>query len=387
MNTQGDLQHASFISNWHAESETDSPAKPNIFDILSHDNMQSLLHPAFKHFFKWLTSQLAVLRRFQRFGDEVYLVVHSAIELMYMKTYNSMLAEHFYGMKREPMIKTRSKRVFTTLFSILVPYFKLKMDHFYEELEKNIEGQQNDLSETADFKANKLKYVKTRIKKFLLKYYPYFHLVWVSAFWYYRIAYIGNSTQYHSPVLAILGQKLVYDMPEEDGQYGVHTLRTNFLRTMLYFGNHAFTWALYFLQMFKWSQDREENGQQDDILVGELPNPKEVAETVVGIYTGESRKKGEYYDDDLEMNIPPPPKLPESFKETKYYKILTERPGMCPLCSRQRTNECTLAVSGFVFCYPCVFRFVKENKCCPVTGCPCSTKSIIRLYPSTIENA
>jgi peroxin-12 len=384
MATQGDLQHASVISKWHTEAEP--LATPNIFDILSHENMQSLLHPAFNHFFKWLTAQMSALKRFQRYGDEFYLAVRTPIEFAYMSAYNSLMAEHFYGMKREPMLRTRSKRVFTVLFSVLVPYLKLKIDNYYIELEKNLDGQQNELNNTtSETEKSKLKRIKIKIKEFLLKYYPYLHCAWVSVFWYYRIAFIGHSTQAHSPYLAILGQKLVYDKQEREA-YGFHTLRTSLLRTVLHFGNLMFTWIFYFLQMLKWQQERQDEEQQDENVIDDLPNPNQVAETVVQIYTGKARKKGEYYDGDLEMDILPPPELPEKFKQTKYYKILSERPGCCPLCSRERTNECALGVSGFVFCYSCIFKFVKENKRCPVTGAPCTTKSIIRLYPSIAEN-
>lgn len=33
---------------------------------------------------------------------------------------------------------------------------------------------------------------------------------------------------------------------------------------------------------------------------------------------------------------------------------------MCPLCSQQRANPSVLAVSGFVFCYACIFKYVSQ---------------------------
>jgi hypothetical protein len=389
MNTEGSLQYASVVTNLHGggggADQSSSENKANIFDILSHEGMQSLLHPAFEHFYKWLTSNVSTLARFQSYGDEVYLAVRATVELLYMKAYNAMLAEHFYGMRREPVFKSRPRRLFSTLFSILVPYFKTRMDRFYEELEKNIDGQQNDI--TASDSPTKLGYIKTRVKKFILNYYPHMHLAWAAVFWYYRIAFIVDKSDYHTPVLAVLGERLVYDTTRE--ALGLHTLRSNFLRTVLYFGNSALTAGLYFLQLAKWQSEREENGGFDDEseqTANELPSPKKVAQTVADLYTGVVSKRGESYDEDLEARIPPPPELPECIKSSKFYRMLAERPNVCPLCSRERTNECALGVSGFVFCYPCIFRFVKENKCCPVTGCPCSTKSIVRLYPSFTDN-
>jgi peroxin-12 len=39
-----------------------------------------------------------------------------------------------------------------------------------------------------------------------------------------------------------------------------------------------------------------------------------------------------------------------------------------------------LAVSGYVFCYPCLFRHVSGAHCCPVTRTPASLDHIRKLY-------
>jgi len=59
---------------------------------------------------------------------------------------------------------------------------------------------------------------------------------------------------------------------------------------------------------------------------------------------------------------------------------------LCPLSTKKRTNECVLSVSGFVFCYVCIFKFVREHQRCPLTNYPCTIKNIIRIYDSSDWN-
>lgn len=53
---------------------------------------------------------------------------------------------------------------------------------------------------------------------------------------------------------------------------------------------------------------------------------------------------------------------------------------LCPLCRRPRTNDTALATSGYVFCYRCVYMYVKANHRCPLTGYPSHLQQLIKLY-------
>lgn len=52
----------------------------------------------------------------------------------------------------------------------------------------------------------------------------------------------------------------------------------------------------------------------------------------------------------------------------------------CPLCRRLRTNATVLSTSGFVFCYRCIYTYVKANRRCPVTGYPTELQHLIKIY-------
>ena len=53
---------------------------------------------------------------------------------------------------------------------------------------------------------------------------------------------------------------------------------------------------------------------------------------------------------------------------------------MCPLCRKCRTNDTVLSTSGFVFCYRCIYVYVKANMRCPMTGYPTELQHLIKIY-------
>lgn len=52
----------------------------------------------------------------------------------------------------------------------------------------------------------------------------------------------------------------------------------------------------------------------------------------------------------------------------------------CPLCRRLRTNATVLSTSGFVFCYRCIYTYVKANRRCPLTSYPSDLQHLIKIY-------
>uniref|UniRef100_A0A452YD16 Peroxin-12 n=1 Tax=Aegilops tauschii subsp. strangulata TaxID=200361 RepID=A0A452YD16_AEGTS len=74
---------------------------------------------------------------------------------------------------------------------------------------------------------------------------------------------------------------------------------------------------------------------------------------------------------------PPPPPLPKVAKDG--LPLPTDRT-LCPLCCQKRNNPSVLSVSGFVFCYSCIFKSVSQHKRCPVTLMPATVEQIRRLF-------
>ncbi|KAF3604809.1 hypothetical protein DY000_02051498 [Brassica cretica] len=77
---------------------------------------------------------------------------------------------------------------------------------------------------------------------------------------------------------------------------------------------------------------------------------------------------------------PPPPPSPKVAKEGIH---LPPDRTLCALCLQKLANPSVVTVSGFVFCYSCVFKYVSQYKRCPVTLIPASVDQIRRLFHDT----
>lgn len=81
--------------------------------------------------------------------------------------------------------------------------------------------------------------------------------------------------------------------------------------------------------------------------------------------------------------IPPPPLAPNVSPNASILQT-TLNSSTCPICQRKRVNPAA-SISGFVFCYPCLYRYVEEHGQCPATQIRCSVESITKIYDE-LEN-
>ena len=73
---------------------------------------------------------------------------------------------------------------------------------------------------------------------------------------------------------------------------------------------------------------------------------------------------------------PPPPAFSTIHGEYKLPKDTT----ICPLCLNKRMNPCLISNSGYVFCYPCIFKYVEANGACPITGIAVDISKLRRIF-------
>ena len=363
------LQYVSLLAkpssvNSSNEHNTTLVITPTIFDITAMENMHSLFHASFKHFFKWITTNFPRLTHLKSYGDLIYLLTHTSIEYCYLKAYNSLFSEYFYGLKRYNITRN-SQRVLSIILSIVVPYLKVKLDDFYEELEKT----DDESSLNNDLRSLRMKNcltffkkIKILLKKLTLKYYPYLHSAWSLYLWYYRFKFMIGSSHFNSPLLSLINLRLVYDSKTSD-----ESMHSTLLEKFLKVSNHCFTSFFFLLQFLQWHQDYNES--QSYVL-----DPSEQSFMSLILPKDATNNSNE-------NAIIPPPQLPDKLANSKALKSIKEN-NLCPLCTKKRTNDCVLSVSGFVFCYKCLFRFVKEHQRCPLTNFPCNVNNIIRIYDS-----
>lgn len=70
---------------------------------------------------------------------------------------------------------------------------------------------------------------------------------------------------------------------------------------------------------------------------------------------------------------PPPLHLEDQDGALALHKV-------CPLCRKVRSNDTALATSGYVFCYRCIYTYVRTNHKCPLTGYPSELQHLIKIY-------
>ena len=172
-------------------------------------------------------------------------------------------------------------------------------------------------------------------------------------------------SEFNSPLLRILNLKLVYNL-EDNNQMDKHKLFTII--------NKCFTSLLFFLQFFKWYQQYAENET--------FASSSSTFTTIKSIFKW--MNPNEANESKIDDQIIEAPKISEKILENRAYQNLKKN-NLCPLCNKKRKNDCALTVSGFVFCYPCIFKFIKEHNRCPITNYPCTTKHLVRLYLSQEE--
>lgn len=269
-------------------------------------------------------------------------------------------------------MESREKFI-SLLFTVLVPYLKEKGDKLYKKLqvdsdETMFEEEEEDVSESAEEEQEGgiyAKYIRWATRKFK-KGYPYLHFLYEGSIFLFQFLYLYGKTHHFDPSLFLQGLHVRRLSPDDillhEKQKSLDRLKTmdyirktlgrNFLLTLLVKSSFAISDALkyaiplsvFFFKFLEFWYSEENQGAQK-----------------------------------RELPIPPPPELPKKAK-TSEIQSLREK-GSCPLCGKKRVNPC-VSVSGYLFCYPCLYDYVQEHKRCPVTHQPNSISQIRKIFES-----
>jgi hypothetical protein len=264
-----------------------------------------------------------------------------------------------------------------------VPYLKSNLDNFYEELERSVDEQQQQQTDSSSSSSHNSWRSFSYLKSQIVKFYPYFHLFWSLAFWYFKFLYIFGKTDYSSPLLRLANLKLIYNNIESKEQMQSFLLKAF---------NYAFTGFMFLIQFMRWNREYNDQVQYGGggrgaaaAAVGIESLNEYPFKSFVKSFLNLKSNSAAANSDAAAAAKPKPPALPSNLSSNKTYQQMTQR-NLCPICSKKRRNESVLTVSGFVFCYTCIFKFVKEHKRCPITSSPCDVAQIIRIYSSAASD-
>jgi peroxin-12 len=271
----------------------------------------------------------------------------------------------------------------------LVPYLRAKLDALYLEAMATASRQTANSSTTAtatsdsrtssatsqptstqDSSSSLLQQIdyRRRAIEVFRAVYPFLSSAHEAARFWYQLLYLLNKTPYFSPELHLLGlvvarvsvqdvamaerrkemrynERLLWARQGRGGPL-IQKIRETWVRVSSAAGTHtrsALILAVFGYKLLEWW------------------------------YTSAEQKLGG-------QEAPPPPPPPPAPKPSPQGIRLPNDLGLCPLCRSKRVNSAMIATSGYVFCYPCAYKFVESHGCCPVTKITARVDQIRRLY-------
>jgi len=260
---------------------------------------------------------------------------------------------------------SNKQRYITLIYLVGIPYLKSKLDELYKELvplsnfsiieEYNPEVEQNPQKKT---------FTATLRRMLLISFtygYPFFNAIYEGAFFLYQLLYLYDYTIYFSPFHHMQGLTLKrLSLNEMKAQSSQNEDRRNKRLNSLQGGPLPTIWK-WIVHYYDLALDYSKLLLPISLFLYRFLEWW-FADNRVGT---ESRP------------IPPPP---EPLKRSADGLEIPADKSVCPICKNPRTNPALLASSGYVFCYPCIFNYVKEYEQCPITRQPSETDQVRKIY-------
>ncbi|XP_010869195.1 peroxisome assembly protein 12 isoform X2 [Esox lucius] len=331
--------------------------RASIFEVLAQDSLMGAVRPALRHAVKVLAesnpSRYGFLwRRF----DEIYAILDVLLQHHFLSRTSASFSENFYSLKRVAAtggerpahLGLRGKHHwYSLILLVLVPYLR-------DKLEQVLAKQRDE----DDFSIRLPQSPLQRMYRAFLAAYPYVSMGWDSWAFCQQLLYVFGRAKTHSPFLWLAGVRLAHltghDISNMDLKPATPSVaigssvneRLKRLTSTLVGGaalslSTSLSVGVFFLQFLEWWYSSE--NQSTIKTLTSLPTP------------------------------PPPIHLQDQQPLTRYCKV-------CPLCRKVRINDTVLATSGFVFCYRCIYVYIKANQRCPMTGYPTELQHLIKIY-------
>ncbi|KAF7805227.1 peroxisome biogenesis protein 12 [Senna tora] len=379
--------------------------RPTFFEMAAAQQLPASLRAALTYSIGVFALRRPLLHRVLDYEDEFFALLMLVLESHSLRTTDASFAESLYGLRRRA-VNIRAKKddvgsnsdnatnhsglekrqkVLSVVFLVVLPYLKSKLHSMYNKerearLQASLWGDESegfDVSRsfveedsqvstgTLDTNASIRIRVRKRLQKIVGFCYPWLHASSEGLSFAYQLLYLLDATGYYSLALHALGIHVCRATGQElmdtssriskirsrererlRGPQWLKTLQGALLSctyTMLDYAQTGLIAAVFFFKMMEWWYQSAEERMS--------------APTV--------------------YPPPPPPPPPKVAKEG--IPLPTDRT-ICPLCSQKRANPSVVTVSGFVFCYACIFKYTTQYKRCPITLMPATVDQIRRLF-------
>jgi hypothetical protein len=387
--------------------------KPSLFEVLSEQQLASLLPPSLRYLLAISTHRyprylLPVLNSF----DEVYALLMLLVERHFLKTYGGSFTENFYGLKRARVLRVkggeipraqlgaadsvreatgmRSGDVWRNLAVLVgMPWLKRKLDEGYDvhAAHSNILGpgynrDRDGLRAGAGLKERALFYYKW----FLRNVYPSVNAAYYFSMLVFNMAYLFDGSKYHSPFLWLIGTRIrrlgeadyraiaMASQPKKvgparPGEGGSIFSPRNMARTvtprLLSSMRILLPTSIFALKFLEWwhasdfarqlSRKAAENIELPPPVLPSLPQKALPSKSQSNDKATNEKRPSTASSE--KANIANPP-----ISSKTLLPILTvplpSNSHLCPICTQQIVTP-TASPYGYVYCYTCIYRWVE----------------------------
>jgi hypothetical protein len=112
-----------------------APILPSVSELLAQERFTNLIRPCLQQILKFLQRVHPLsnlLKILYQYKDEFILVIEGILQWFYLHFHSALVGEHLYGLKR-----TANHRLRSLIFSVFLPYVKLKLDSLHEQMRTN----------------------------------------------------------------------------------------------------------------------------------------------------------------------------------------------------------------------------------------------------------
>jgi hypothetical protein len=344
--------------------------RPSYFELIAVEYFEASLEPA-------LSYALALGSRHSRWSAwglshslELFYGVKTLLDLHHLRLYRGTWAENFYSLQRSAAEFSLKKAL---LWSALLPYLRAKLEVWYEPYRPRA------LVGGGEMETEARREVKTQWGKHLvIQLYPYVTSLYEGAHLLIQLRYLHSlAYPYFSPNLYFANQQMqridsaTLTRHEQISEMMKFQIRRKFryFRLLRWLSEGvllALNAAEYLLPaivfLFRFSEWW--NSEENQALLGKRqlvplipPAPPEAPVPVIALPS--DPRKFFFFSSCLLLSC-----------------VLV---GTCPVCLQRRTNP-AVGPSGYVCCYPCLFKAAEDEQQDPVTHRPLQVDQIKKIY-------
>ncbi|KAK1755820.1 Pex12 amino terminal region-domain-containing protein [Echria macrotheca] len=362
---------------------TFDPAKPSLFELLSEQQLSSLLPPTLRYLLTVLTHRyprrlLPLLNRF----DELYALLSLAVERHYLLTRAGSFTEHFYGLKREPSLASEIPRAASgapslvrdalrlsrrdirrNLFVLIaIPYLKRKLDEAYEvDAPRALLGAAYNQPPPQNAPARER--LAFYARWFLRNVYPSLNAAYYFAVLAFNLAYLFDGSRFHDPFLWLIGTRVrrmgVADYKAIEALEQQSTKRGRLVGAL----SMVLPTSIFALKFLEWWYASDFAKQLSRKAAEGLDLPPPVVPGLVSsppkatrLSAGRADEEKEGEDDDGEKDEKDAPIAATSLRPI-FTVVPPKDSALCPIC-RDEIVTPTACQTGVVYCYTCIHKWV-----------------------------